>query len=167
MFKTPGRDIDITVLHVTLELNVSQQNNQLDKIKRSLFSVLQSEVDFWLNEIIIKKILKQKIINQTNMLQPNHNLENDQALTLNAPSSKLSRKSEGLDKLGWAKESLKVLVDNLRWVKEVVIIMGEFGVLNFVNPVWGYIIEDPKKFVQAVFVFGIIYYLLTCNAPYF
>jgi hypothetical protein len=68
-FKTPGAELDKTLLSVTLELNDGQstnrknleknvvtQNKALQTIKQSLFKLLKSEIDFWLNEIMIKKI---------------------------------------------------------------------------------------------------------------
>lgn len=99
-FKTPGAELDKTLFSVTLELNDGQstnrknleknvvtQNKALQTIKQSLFKLLKCEIDFWLNEIMIKKILKQKILNiSSGSLEPNHNLEKDQRLSLINPT---------------------------------------------------------------------------------
>lgn len=99
-FKTPGAELDKTLFSVTLELNDGQstnrknleknvvtQNKALQTIKQSLFKLLKCEIDFWLNEIMIKKILKQKILNtNSGGLEPNHNLEQDQRLSLINPT---------------------------------------------------------------------------------
>jgi hypothetical protein len=112
-FKTPGAELDKTLFSVTLELNDGQstnrknleknvvtQNKALQTIKQSLFKLLKCEIDFWLNEIMIKKILKQKILNiSSGSLEPNHNLEQDQRLSLINPTRPLKIKKSDKGKL--------------------------------------------------------------------
>jgi hypothetical protein len=112
-FKTPGAELDKTLFSVTLELNDGQstnrknleknvvtQNKALQTIKQSLFKLLKCEIDFWLNEIMIKKILKQKILNiSSGSLEPNHNLEQDQRLSLINPTRPLKIKKSEKGKL--------------------------------------------------------------------
>ena len=86
-FKTPGKDVDITLFHVTLELTCDKPSSKLDSIKRSMKEVLLSEIDFWINEFLVKKILKQKSINKNMIVEPKHNLEPDQPMFLKSQLS--------------------------------------------------------------------------------
>lgn len=85
VFKTPGNEINKTLFDATLQLKDEQQNRQSKLSKKSLFNLLQYEIDFWINEILVKKILKQRVKNANEILEPSHNLEPDQFITLKDP----------------------------------------------------------------------------------